>query len=187
MTDVAMYEARSEGQQKQAEMWVLGCQPNSAPNKAIHPLPYQPHSTHISDVCLCDGQLLRDSKRYLREVQTSAVSSVNVQAPFRIYPRSDTQQLTKAPPHQLHTPSLTTVLPTLSFLSLRLSMFTEPQGVCICHFLCFEHPSTRSFSSVQFSRSVVSDSLRPHESQHARPPCPSPTPGVHSDSRPLSQ
>ena len=36
--------------------------------------------------------------------------------------------------------------------------------------------------SVQFSRSVVSDSLRPHESQHARPHCPSPTPGVHSDS-----
>ena len=43
------------------------------------------------------------------------------------------------------------------------------------------------FSSVQFSRSVVSDSLRPHESQHTRPPCPSPTPGVHSDSRSLSQ
>ena len=38
------------------------------------------------------------------------------------------------------------------------------------------------FSSVQFSRSVVSDSLRPRESQHARPPCPSPTPGVHRDS-----
>ena len=43
------------------------------------------------------------------------------------------------------------------------------------------------FSSVQFSRSVVSDSLQPHESQHARPPCPSPTPGVHSDSSPSSQ
>ena len=42
-------------------------------------------------------------------------------------------------------------------------------------------------ASVQLSHSVVSDSLRPHESQHARPPCPSPTPGVHSDSRPLSQ
>ena len=41
--------------------------------------------------------------------------------------------------------------------------------------------------SVQFSRSVMSDSLRPHESQHARPPCPLPTPGVHSDPRPLSQ
>ena len=40
---------------------------------------------------------------------------------------------------------------------------------------------------VQFSRSVVSDSLWPHESQHARPPCPSPTPRVHSDSRPSSQ
>ena len=38
----------------------------------------------------------------------------------------------------------------------------------------------------QFSRSVVSDSLRPHESQHARPPCPSPTPRVHSNSCPLS-
>ena len=36
------------------------------------------------------------------------------------------------------------------------------------------------FSSVQFSCSVVSNSLQPHESQHARPPCPSPTPGVHS-------
>ena len=43
------------------------------------------------------------------------------------------------------------------------------------------------FSSVHFSRSVVSNSLRPHESQHARPPCPSPTPGVHSDSDPSSQ
>ena len=42
-------------------------------------------------------------------------------------------------------------------------------------------------SSVQFSRSVVSDSLRPHESQHTRPPCPWPTPGVHSDSRSSSQ
>ena len=41
--------------------------------------------------------------------------------------------------------------------------------------------------SVQFSRSVVSDSLRPHESQHARPPCPSPTPGVHSELHPSSQ
>ena len=38
------------------------------------------------------------------------------------------------------------------------------------------------FSSVQFGCSVVSDSLRPHESQHARPPCLSTTPGVHSDS-----
>ena len=40
---------------------------------------------------------------------------------------------------------------------------------------------------VQFSRSVVSESLQPHESQHARPPWPSPTPGVHSNSCPLSR
>ena len=43
---------------------------------------------------------------------------------------------------------------------------------------CLFHP---------FSRSVMSNSLRPHESQHARPPCPSPAPGVHPDSRPSSQ
>ena len=43
------------------------------------------------------------------------------------------------------------------------------------------------FSSVQFSRSVMSNSLRPHESQHARPPCPSPTPRVHLNSHPSSQ
>ena len=42
-------------------------------------------------------------------------------------------------------------------------------------------------SSVQFSHSVVSDSLRPHELQHARPPCPSQTPGVYSNSCPSSQ
>ena len=48
---------------------------------------------------------------------------------------------------------------------------TTLSGVCACVCVC-----------VQFSHSVVSDSLQPHESQHARPPCPSPTPGVHSDS-----
>ena len=43
------------------------------------------------------------------------------------------------------------------------------------------------FSSGPFSRSAMSDSLRPHESQHARLPCPSPTPGVYSNSRPSSR
>ena len=47
--------------------------------------------------------------------------------------------------------------------------------------------STTQFSSVQFSCSVVSDSLRAPGLQHARPPCPSPTPGVYSNSCPLSQ
>ena len=45
-----------------------------------------------------------------------------------------------------------------------------------------ENLYTTPFSSVHFSSSVVSDSLQPHESQHARPPCPSPTPGVHPNS-----
>ena len=44
-----------------------------------------------------------------------------------------------------------------------------------------------SGSSVQFSRSVVSNSLRPYDPKHTRPPCPSPTPRVHSDSRPSSR
>ena len=45
----------------------------------------------------------------------------------------------------------------------------------------------KTHNLVQFSRSVVSDSLRPHESQHARPPCLSQTPGVYSNSCPSSQ
>ena len=45
----------------------------------------------------------------------------------------------------------------------------------------------KSFIRYQFSCSVMSDSLRPHEGQNARPPCPSPTPRVHPNSCPLSQ
>ena len=48
-------------------------------------------------------------------------------------------------------------------------------------------PLEHSKVSVQFSCSVVSNSLRPHESQHARPPCPSPTPGVYPNPCPLSR
>ena len=58
---------------------------------------------------------------------------------------------------------------------------------------CDKNKSTVSFlsylnplQSVQFSRSVMLDSLQPHESQHARPSCPSPTPGVYSNSCPSS-
>ena len=47
--------------------------------------------------------------------------------------------------------------------------------------------TTRPFSLDKFSHSLVSDSLRPHELQHARHPCPSPTPGVYPNSCPLSQ
>ena len=84
-------------------------------------------------------------------------------------------------------------------LSIRLTL-SSPVPVSIVYSVClFLHccPANIFFSaiflnsiymhSLQFSRSVVSDSLRPHESQHARPPCPSPTPRVHSDSCPSSQ
>ena len=58
--------------------------------------------------------------------------------------------------------------------------------------ILIDTPNTRGtewdgLSSVQFSRSVVSDSLRPHGLQHARLPCPSPTPGAYSNSCPSSQ
>ena len=52
--------------------------------------------------------------------------------------------------------------------------------------LGFKHISFQ-FSWVQFSHSVMSDSLKPHELQHTRPPCPSTTPGVASNSYPLSR
>ena len=59
------------------------------------------------------------------------------------------------------------------------------RSIAFCPLLC---PSLHEMSpSVQFSHSVVSNSLRPHESQHARPPCPSPTSRVYSNSRPLSR
>ena len=60
--------------------------------------------------------------------------------------------------------------------------FTFPPAMCK-----FYKFSTYFAFSVQSTRSVVSDSLRPHESQHARPPCPSPTPGVYSNSCPSSR
>ena len=75
----------------------------------------------------------------------------------------------------------------ISLRYLRIAFFT------LWLFLWWHKPVSSIFLfflrsvSVQFSRSVVSDSLRPHESQHARPPCPSPTPRVHSDSRQSSR
>ena len=55
-----------------------------------------------------------------------------------------------------------------------------------CHIIKMKSWLCVDTSSVQFSCSVVSDSLRPHEPQHARPPCPSPTPAVYPNSCPLS-
>ena len=68
-----------------------------------------------------------------------------------------------------------------SMLVIKLVKYTLPKSYCTQSVLLLDQ-----FLSVQFSRSVVSNSLRLHELQHARPPCPSPTPGVHSNSRPSS-
>ena len=75
---------------------------------------------------------------------------------------------------------------------MRNAMLLEAQaGIKIAwrniNILRYADDTTLMEESDQISHSVVSDSLRPHESQHARPPCPSPTPGVHPDSRPSSQ
>ena len=72
---------------------------------------------------------------------------------------------------------------SVHFLSVLLVLML----LSITNFVNLEiNPLSVQFSSVQFSRSVVSDSLRPYEPQHTRPPCPLPTPGVHPNSHPLS-
>ena len=71
--------------------------------------------------------------------------------------------------------SFTLILPWIQTMKLSFSLLKKKK----------QTPS--SIISVQFSHSVMSDSLQPHELQHARPPCPSPTPRVHSDSGPLRQ
>ena len=59
----------------------------------------------------------------------------------------------------------------------------RPKKSCVYGYIV----TSVQFSSIQFSHSLVSDSSRPHESQHARPPCPSPTPTVRPDPCPSSQ
>ena len=74
------------------------------------------------------------------------------------------------------------------FFPLNLSSRSFHIRISTCRTISYLNSSLfHSISLVQFSRSVVSDFLWPHELQHARPPCPSPIPGVHSDSRPSSQ
>ena len=73
----------------------------------------------------------------------------------------------------------------LTLLNIVTMLFLyNPFSLCFCH--QETHWQYYIHSSVQFSCSVMSNSLRPHESQHARPPCPSPSPGVYSHSCPLS-
>ena len=89
--------------------------------------------------------------------------------------------------HYSNSPGKDSFLPSSSVLDKTLCKFKKLDTSSFSIFWR-RFPTLRpKLYSVQFSRSVVSDSLWPHESQHARPPCPSPTPGVHSHSRPSSQ
>ena len=84
--------------------------------------------------------------------------------------------------------STMTLLILLAIL-LITSLFCKTIVSCISQYvtkpqtklMMAKHLEAIDHVSDQISRSVVSDSLRPHELQYARPPCPSPTPGVHSD------
>ena len=67
-----------------------------------------------------------------------------------------------------------------------LSLWIDVNSKNVSHSVTFSFLQPHGFS-VQFSSSVLSNSLRPHESQHARPPCPSPTPEACSNSRPSIQ
>ena len=89
--------------------------------------------------------------------------------------------------HMILPRQILAAIPPLALLGLEVQVVLLWLDFGYCITFCRVSLPAFEFSSVQFSHSVVSDSLRPHESQHARPPCPSPTPGVHSDSRPLSR
>ena len=78
-------------------------------------------------------------------------------------------------------------IPNIINILLLLSCFSRVQLCATPETNILTSQILLTFRSDQISHSVVSDSLRPHESQHARPPCPSSTPRVHSDSRPLCQ
>ena len=87
------------------------------------------------------------------------------------------------PPEDLpysETEALCLISPALAGEFFTTEPSWKPRENHACSFLSCK------FSSVQFSHSVMSNSLQPHESQHARPPCPSPTLGVHSNFHPLS-
>ena len=78
-------------------------------------------------------------------------------------------------------------LPQVGVCVSNNKFYSLVKSMIVLKLQCLNNAFNTSIRSVQFSHSVVSDSLQSHESQHARPPCPSPTPRVHSDSCPSSQ
>ena len=101
----------------------------------------------------------------------------------------------KPPIYVLHAPSIYALQGSMMILEAtwyRFLSIGEKEPGSLNHHLEESHPLIQNssfifqFSSVQFSHSVVSDSLWPHEQQHARPPCPSPTARIYPNPCPLS-
>ena len=103
-------------------------------------------------------------------------------------PEGESPTLRDPMDYTVHGILLARILDWVAFPFSRGSSQPRDSGRVSCRWILYQLSHLGNhLSSVQFSRSVMSESLRPHESQHARPPCPSPSPGVHSDSCPSSQ
>ena len=104
---------------------------------------------------------------------------------FQLLSKCEDTHLSRSPLWNNHHPVTPFVLGNSFMQNLLFYSFTE-HLLGVRPILCTSC-ALHCFSSVQFSRSVVSDSLQPHEPQHSRPPCKSPTPGVHSNSCPSTR
>ena len=106
--------------------------------------------------------------------------------PFKVSPRSSLLSRSEFPSNTLISPTRQHQTSHSVPVRDRQTWCAAAHGVVRSRARLSDWTTAADSTSVQFSRSVVSDSLRPHESQHARPPCPSPSPRAHSDSRPSS-
>ena len=121
-------------------------------------------------------------------IQTHAVQGLNVFQNSSVQSLSHVR-LSATPRIAAHQASLSITNSRSSLKLTSIESVMPSSHLILCRPLLLLPSVFHSISSAQFvqlSSSVISDFLRPHESQHARPPCPSPTPGVHSNSRPLS-
>ena len=149
----------------------------------------------LSVVCRLNGTLLFDS---LLTVQFSSVAQL---CPTLCNPMNRSTpglRVHHQLPESTQTMSIESVMPSNHLILSRpllllpsifpsIRVFSNESALRIRCLKYWSFSISPSNKSVQFSHSVVSDSLRPHESQHTRPPCPSPTPGVHSNSCPSNR